>query len=639
MSTYHLDLVSGNDANSGADWANAWLTISTGAGAGDIAPTDLIKIAKTPDPVSIGTCQWTDLSKTVTRTGAAPAGSETLLVNDCESGWTAANSATVTHPTTDVKSGSARLNVTKATYATGTLYAYFALAGVTDFSLFGALSLWLRTDATIVDADRWTICLCSDAAGATPVDSFPVPAMSPSRWFPTRIAKSGGGALGASIQSIAIYTGTSAPTGGQDLWIDNINACNAFSLISLLGKQSGVTTEGQYAIQSINGTTLLLDADTNTLSSAGRGYAGTTAEVATYRRETVQIASSIVNDSGTDGAMITFSGGWNTSSGLQDGETWLDARGVLNTGLSLTAKSFVAVERMGFARYNSGISVSGSGCSFDGVHGTACASTVFSGSSGLNCTYSNCTAVGSAGGGFYVVLSRVSDCVAACTAGDGFNAARCTLTDCVARNNATHGVTGTDVVCVGLVAADNVTSSVGVAAGGTAVMRDCTLGAPVADVTAYNGRVASQNHNATGYDSVYTDGGTIYQSATDFDAPATGKMWTLLTSAVTRTSSYPLKLRLPGVAVVANKLVTISARMRKAHATNVVGKLVMPGGQIAGVAADVVATLASATTEEELTITFTPTAAGVVVPEVWAEYVAGHAAVCIDRLTSVTQAA
>lgn len=59
MSIFYIDLVSGSDAASGADWANAWKTISGGATAARIAPGDTIRISKTPDPVSIGNGQWT----------------------------------------------------------------------------------------------------------------------------------------------------------------------------------------------------------------------------------------------------------------------------------------------------------------------------------------------------------------------------------------------------------------------------------------------------------------------------------------------------------------------------------------------------------------------------------------------------
>ncbi len=655
MSDFFLDYENGNDANTGADWANAWKTITLGATAARIAPGDRVKIAKSPDPVSIGTATWTDLDKTVTRTGAAPAGSETLLVDDCESGWVADNSSTVTHPTTTHKSGSANVQITKSSYATATLYAHKTLAAPIDCSGFEALTGWVRVDAAVADASRWVVCLCSDADGLVIVDSFAVDAMPASvvsANIPFRWTRVGGGACGASIASIAIYSGASAPSNGQDIFFDNLNVCNSFSILSLISKNSGGIdgAEPFFGMQSINGTTLKLDNDPAAIASVGRGYTGTTEEVATYRREcfmtTPGITGNQINDSGTNGAPITFSGGWNTSSGLQDGDTFFDGRAGNGNGITFISQSFVDIERLSFARYQNGVSVSGA---MNAVRRCCASNNRTSGlsDSSYGLSGSQIFAVNNGSHGVAVGVRCGLDIESASgnlAAGVSIAGVDARFSAGMAANNATYGVSQASGISGAVVSAavvrDNATAQVTNNTGSMS-MRDCTLaGTEFAGAVAYaDGRIYSHNHGLSGYDHIFTDGGAIYSEATDFDAPATGKRWTLLTSATTRTSSYPLKLRLPGIAVVANKLVTIKAQMRKAHATNVVGKLVMPGGQIAGVAADVVATLASATAEEELTITFTPTAAGVVVPEVWAEYVAGHAAVCIDRLTSVTQAA
>lgn len=40
MSTFYLDYENGNNANSGADWANAWKDLTNGATAARIAPGD-----------------------------------------------------------------------------------------------------------------------------------------------------------------------------------------------------------------------------------------------------------------------------------------------------------------------------------------------------------------------------------------------------------------------------------------------------------------------------------------------------------------------------------------------------------------------------------------------------------------------
>ena len=59
--------------------------------------------------------------------------------------------------------------------------------------------------------------------------------------------------------------------------------------------------------------------------------------------------------------------------------------------------------------------------------------------------------------------------------------------------------------------------------------------------------------------------------------------------------------------------------MRKTNATGITGVLVCRGGQIAGVDSDVTQAMSNtANAYEQVTITFTPTAAGVVEIEVWA---------------------
>jgi hypothetical protein len=114
-------------------------------------------------------------------------------------------------------------------------------------------------------------------------------------------------------------------------------------------------------------------------------------------------------------------------------------------------------------------------------------------------------------------------------------------------------------------------------------------------------------------------------------------MWRLVLTNTTRTSNYPLDLPVGQFAVAANSLVTISAWMKKSHATNCNGRLRVRAYQLAGLTSDVTATLANNTNWQELTLTFTPTEAGVFEVEALAEYVAANANVYIDTI-SVSQA-
>jgi hypothetical protein len=199
MATFYLDFENGDDADTGADWANAWKTLNNGATAARIAPGDEIRISKTADPTSIGNATWTSKSATVT---LATAQTETLYL---DGSWTLANSATVTTTTTRKQGSNAAQITTPASTATATKYAYYA-TGTLDLSSYDAITFWFRNNTSAVaDANRYTIRLCSDTIGDTTVDTFAIPAIpSTTRWVPFTLTRNGGGALGSSIQSIAL---------------------------------------------------------------------------------------------------------------------------------------------------------------------------------------------------------------------------------------------------------------------------------------------------------------------------------------------------------------------------------------------------------------------------------------------------
>lgn len=100
----------------------------------------------------------------------------------------------------------------------------------------------------------------------------------------------------------------------------------------------------------------------------------------------------------------------------------------------------------------------------------------------------------------------------------------------------------------------------------------------------------------------------------------------------------PVTIRLGPFAVAASALVTITAWIKKDHATDVAAKLYVEDElyNLDGVTADS-ATKADDTSWEELTITFTPTEKGAIPVFVDAWYVAGASNVYIGSIT-VTQA-
>ncbi|MEX2052748.1 MAG: hypothetical protein WD898_00810, partial [Candidatus Paceibacterota bacterium] len=361
MATFYLDYELGSDAGTGADWANAWKTITSGATAARIAPGDIIRIAKSPAPASLGTTGvWTNLSKTVTL-GAA----QTLTVDLCETAWTASAGVTATRTTTTRKEGSYESSLAIASGFTTGKVAYFA-TGTLDLSSYQKLSFWFRNSAAIATGAILRVELCSDTAGATPVDTFYIPAIpSTARYLPLTIARVGGGNLGSSIQSIAVYA--DSDPGTITVLLDDIIACttSGLNLQSLISKNSAEQggTEGWYGIQSINGVTVLFDNDTNTKGNAGRGYSGTTETVTTYKRETIKTALAsasstqvqAVQDSGTLGSNIEFQGGYDTGTSLQTGETFFDGLNGNGYGIYLSSKSYTTLNYLNVYRYNYGV--------------------------------------------------------------------------------------------------------------------------------------------------------------------------------------------------------------------------------------------------------------------------------------------
>ena len=357
MPTFFLDFLNGNDANDGSDWANAWKTITSGATAARIAPGDTIKCAKSDDPVSLGvTGNVTKDSGTITLSAAV-----TKTIDQCETAWTASANVTSTRQSASgiyKQEGSYFANhVVAAGFSTGKI-AYYPLGSTEDFSAYTAITLLFYVYAATA-AGVLKICLCSDATGDTIVDEFTIPEhlSASTSWRPLRIAKDGGGSLGSSIQSIALYA-ISDP-GAITIRTDNIEATNAFHHGCIIGRNTGDGTKEDlwYTVRSIVGTTLTIG---NCYGSGRDGeWLGATnaARALSYINPTEVNSVTTFNtlqDSGTVGNPITFSGGWNTSSGLQDGMTVISVPywGITNVyGINGTSKNFITVENFGFVRF------------------------------------------------------------------------------------------------------------------------------------------------------------------------------------------------------------------------------------------------------------------------------------------------
>lgn len=658
--TYYIDPVAGNDTNDGLSWATAWKTMTFGATEPNIISGDFIRIAKTSDPVAIG-CLWTSGSKSV-----ALSVPRTLGIDDCESGWTAANGSTVNHVTSTKKQGTACVGVDVPTYASNSVYAYKTIP-VTNASAYQGLSFWYRVESGIVDSGRWELCLCSDTLGTTIVDRFQLPGHpAADRWMPLNVFRSGSGNLGASIQSIALYTTSTPPISSHTVLLDNIQATKVddLNLTSLISKDGSPTggVEGYWGIQSISGSAVLLDRDTNCDAGSGFGYYGVTEDVPTYIRETYKVppaplmlTSSLfnVNNSGTPGASIIYSGGWNTGSNVQDGQTYYDGQNGLGLAFYSNNKSFISASNMSFYRFGSAFYAEGEcvGHDINMPNASNCSNVAVSmndrfllGSVVLGNVNSNGSPDISGSCGVSITNGSMDDVVHVQRALSNWNSA--VSLECV--NNVrfigpsliANNPRGVEVADCGAgifvedTTFDNIIADTSNDSSRLTLVNASMTGSAVhfehSTNYGYSQKTLSHNHNSTGTNLVSHGGGLITSMVTNRPG-GSGLMWQLLTSDSARDSFNPLPLYAGQVYCIANSTTVVKAWLKKDHATQVNGRLAARGRQLAGIPNNVTATLANNTGWQELSISLTPTESGVVQIEVWAEYVSGHQPVYYDQ--------
>jgi|LSQX01.1.fsa_nt_gb hypothetical protein len=308
----YLDLVNGNDSNDGLSWATAYK--SFGQAIGVASAGDRIKLKETPS-YSIGNASWTNLSKTITLANA-----QTKDICDCDTVWVKDGASAVSRSTAQpTKQGSAHVSITiPGTSNLNSLMAHFEISNTgEDYSQYQGISFWIRPGRAL-NGSQFVIKLCSDTDGLIPVNEFVIPDLIKSTgWHPITIY----GNLG-TVKSVALYTGTTATTTNTTIRLDNIIAVkqNGLCLNSLISKNN--STECFYPIQSIMGTTVLIDNISDTHITQGKGYCGTTETVETYIVNPILVPSQDLancNKSGTEGNPIIISGGWDDG-----GETFID---------------------------------------------------------------------------------------------------------------------------------------------------------------------------------------------------------------------------------------------------------------------------------------------------------------------------
>ncbi len=563
--------------------------------------------------------------------------------------WTAANanvSTVLTNSGGDSKEHALYDQIAITVNFTTGLAAYWP-TGTLDLSGYQQVSFWInQVTGNLGAAGAVSLRLCSDTAGTAVVRTINIPSLgATARWMPITVDL--GTSLGSNIQSIALFVNTDS--GAQTFRFSNIIACKASSapdsltLTSLIGKNS--SGETWWGIQSINGTRVMLDNDTNATpsSSGSRGYYGTSETVTTWKRETIKIgpaASSgtslqALQEAGTEGSPITISGGWDrTSMGTQTLETWLD--GVNGLGYAINSnRDFIDATKLAFTRFTRAWdqTAGGSYCHINIV------------------AANNCT-TGAADGAVSTSAHRSSFTVGHCVAhqgaaiylAQGASSNRFTIDHGLVSNNGNAIELATSCLdnsfCKGSGAAVLANNSTDLRnASGACVFNalqflsptNCNLNFSTPVVvhaiqcsfegmtevllpggTPMTTRVYSHHHDQTTNNHKIFLVGALISSASDQRKTASGISWKIQpTHSSIRHSRNPVALSLAKVACAANSLVTVKAWMRRDN-SGLTLRLVCKGGQIAGVPQDVIASVTTTNAWEEQAITFTPTEIGVV---------------------------
>lgn len=647
MATLYVDFTNGNDANDATTFANRVKTITSGITAARTAPGDTIRLMKSEDPVSLGVNgTFTNQSQTVTLGSAV-----TANIDTCETTWTGV-AANVTQTTSATrKEGSLALQLAVAAAFTTGQIAYKTIAS-TNFSAYTKVSFWIRTSIAVASGVL-KVSLCSDTLGVTAVNSFTInEPLAATSW--KCITFDNAAALGSAIQSISIDA-ISDP-GTVTILLDNILACTNLTLTSLISLNSSATSLEWYPVKSINGTTVIIDQGTVTLASTtSRGYSGTTTTATCYKREPIRItAGQTIQETAALGSISTYSGGWDTTNmSTQTGITFIDLGDQSNTNFSFNAFQYINVENLAVVRGNIGFSSTYTSTYSIGLQNCAAIGTNTIGFNALgssvymnNC-YALCNNSYGIGAGLYGAVVTGSYFNSNITA--GINQCSGLFNNCSLNNNSLYGVrmaTSTnaplgagDLTIMNSNLKDNgnygaaneigVLNLVSCTAGNNAtaisVLNYATTNVDnfsSTDATVYSvgnniGRINVSRHGGSVTDArVYerTSAIAIQITASPVHGTAT-KSWQHIPTAL-HMSNSPLIQKLSPIAVLSSGTTFTFSIWVQRDSTNVGARVLLRGGQVTGVATDVIATASAAiNTWEQLTITASPTQAVPIVIE------------------------
>ncbi len=643
MTTLFGDYANGVDANDGTSFANRFKSWTNGATAARTAPGDIIRWMKSPDPTTLGSCTWTNGSASVT----IPAGT-ILDIETCEGAWTAVAANVTQSNTTTAKQGTNSLTLTVAGAFTTGQIAYKTLPGTLNCSSYDTLSCYLRFDIASIAANTFRIDLCSDNLGATPVDSFTIDyATSSTANIWAKIVKSKGSALGATINSISLVA--LLDPGAVTIRIDNIfvskspSTADCLTLASLIAISTSPTGfDHWYVIKSASGTTVVLETlHSSTAATAGKLYVQPTVTTTTYVRQPILlplvggVLANVTQEAGTQGSPITHSGGWDTTNMTsQTGETFLmSIFGGLGAPFFDIEHSFISMEKLSYCNGN----IFTGGSSATGLKEFLCTdchalgmTSNFATILGGDWRFTRCHSNGASPfvpSTFTNHIGNIefNDChcnalSAGGTAGLFTMNYFCNAIDCTAANSNSYGFyiisDSGGVMLERCKTKGCLTAGIGLIVGASATGNNCELNEAdeVAHLSTDDSRFYSQNHD--GVNGACLIDGNRFLTTTDASVrhTASGYSWKVSVISTDADVNFPVKLLLGTRWLASGVATTITVWAQRTN-TGLTVQLVVPkyAGTITTAASASIA--AAANTWEQLSVSVTPAADGVM--EVW----------------------
>jgi len=361
----------------------------------------------------------------------------------------------------------------------------------------------------------------------------------------------------------------------------------------------------------------------------------------------------VVNSSGNSSAFLYISGGWDLTTETQTGQTWFrQMHGTFNTrngyGLYLSSKNYSNLDKLNFLRYNYGIYHSGS--SNNTITSATCNSNNSSGiyyysSSNNTITSATCNSNNSSGI-YYYSSSNNTITSATCNSNDSYgiyyySSSNNTITSATCNSNGSYGINyggSSNNTIYALSTTGNTTAGI-YSDNANNICHSATIAesTKVATGTTYYANTRQYINNLSGYSYVYSNYATANsQNAT---AGGTGKEWKFAITNAARNTVYPFYIPIARVAVASSGKVTVKVYFKKSG-TGIAGGLRCRVNQVAWSdgTSDITVTCPDNTSRNQVTLEFTPTAAGVVEIEAGAWYTGSTSQTVIIDDIEISQA-